>query len=590
MNPPGAQTEAQTANTGTEISAEVLATLAEIGEEVNSSLDLDEVLARSAALIKRHIDYEIFGVLLIEGDGAFLRHRFAIGYSPELAANLRIPLGQGITGTAAATGHSVRVSDTTKDPRYINAIDSVRSELAVPLMLRGKCVGVLDIQSRHLDYFTRDQQNILTLLASRLAVAIENARLFEKVRTQADTLLLLTEVGRETGSILEVEELLRRAAEQTKRVIDYQILSIMLYDEEQKVFRHRVDVKHGHRVQGKLRVAVSEGIVGAAATLKEPVLVPDVTADSRYLMANPETKSELAIPMMHKGKVIGVLDLESPQLNYFTDDHVQTLSILAANLAVSLENARLYEQLAKEEARLERDLQAAKRIQGALLRPVPTEDYGLDMAARYLSAREVCGDLYEFLRYGPQQLGIALGDVSGKGTAAALYGAVAIGIMRSLAPQKLQPAEMLRQMNQLVGERRIEGRFMTACFATWQKGRQKLRVANAGQSQPLLYKDGRCGKIELTGFPLGIFEDVTYDEWGVTLEPGNILVFHSDGLAESSNNEGQFFGSTRLQALVEKHHESSATELADTMLREVDWFTQSAPLSDDRTLVIVKVR
>jgi sigma-B regulation protein RsbU (phosphoserine phosphatase) len=269
---------------------------------------------------------------------------------------------------------------------------------------------------------------------------------------------------------------------------------------------------------------------------------------------------------------------------------VQTLSILAANLAVSLENARLYEQLAREEARLERDLQAAKRIQGALLRPVPTEDYGLDMAARYLSAREVCGDLYEFLRYGPQQLGIALGDVSGKGTAAALYGAVAIGIMRSLAPQKLQPAEMLRQMNQLVGERRIEGRFMTACFATWQKGRQKLRVANAGQSQPLLYKDGRCGKIELTGFPLGIFEDVTYDEWGVTLEPGNILVFHSDGLAESSNDEGQFFGSTRLQTLVEKHRESSATELADTILREVDWFTQGAPLSDDRTLVIVKVR
>src|SRR5580765_5154750 len=571
-----------------EISAEVLATLAEIGEEVNASLDLDEVLSRTAALIKKHIDYEIFGVLLVD-EGA-LKHRFAIGYPRDLAENLRIPVGQGITGTAAATGHSVRVSDVSGDPRYINAIDSVRSELAVPLMIQGKCIGVLDIQSNRPDYFTPDQQNILTLLASRLAVAIENARLFERVRAQAATLLLLNEVSREMSSILDVEELLRRAAEQVKRVIDYQILSIMLYDEEQKVFRHRLDVKHGQRVQGKLRVAASEGIVGAAATLREPVLASDVRQDPRYLLVNPETRSELAIPMLHKGRIVGVLDLESPQLNAFTQDHVQTLSILAANMAVSLENARLYEQVARDEARLERDLQAAKRIQGALIRPVPTEDFDLDMAARYLSAREVCGDLYEFLRYGPQQLGIALADVSGKGTAAALYGAVAIGIMRSLAPQKLQPAEMLRQMNQLVGERRIEGRFMTACFATWQKGRQKLRVANAGQSQPLLYKDGRCGKIELTGFPLGIFEDVAYDEWGVTLEPGNILVFHSDGLAESSNNEGQFFGSTRLQTLVEKHHESSATELADTILREVDWFTQSAPLSDDRTLVIVKVR
>ena len=575
---------------GSEISTEVLATLAEIGEDVNASLDLDEVLARAAALIKRHIDYEIFGVLMIEGDGSYLRHRFAIGYPRELAESLRIPMGQGITGTAAATGHSVRVSDTSKDPRYINAIESVRSELAVPLIVRGKCVGVLDIQSRHLDYFTRDQQNILTLLASRLAIAIENARLFEKVKAQADTLLLLSEVGRETSAILDVEELLRRAAEQTKRVIDYQILSIMLYDEEQKVFRHRVDVKHGQSVQGRLRATTSEGIVGAAATLKEPVLVPDVTVDPRYVMVNPETRSELAIPMMHQGKVIGVLDLESPIPNYFTEDHVQTLSILAANLAVSLENAHLYEQLAKEEARLERDLQAAKRIQGALLRPVPTEDYGVDLAARYLSAREVCGDLYDLLRYGPQQLGIALGDVSGKGTAAALYGAVAIGIMRSLAPQKLQPAEMLKQMNQLVGERRIEGRFMTACFATWQKGRQKLRVANAGQSQPLLYKDHRCGKIELTGFPLGIYEDVAYDEWGVTLEPGNILVFHSDGITETANSEGQFFGTTRLRELIEKHQDLTAAELADKILGEVDWFSRSAPLSDDRTLVVMKVR
>ena len=572
------------------MSEEVLATLTQIGEEVNASLDLDEVLARTAALIKRHIDYEIFGVLLLDENTQTLKHRFSIGYSRELAANLIIPVGQGITGTAAATGHAVRVGDVLKDARYINAIDTVRSELAVPLMVQGKCVGVLDIQSNQLNYFTKDQQSILTLLASRLAVAIENARLFEQVRSQANTLLLLNEVSREMSSILDMEELLRRAAELVKRVIDYQILSIMLYDEEQKVFRHRLDVKHGQRVQGKLRVAASEGIVGAAATLKEPVLVPDVTVDPRYLMVNPETRSELAIPMLHKGRILGVVDLESPQLNAFTQDHVQTLSILAANLAVSLENARLYEQVARDEARLERDLQAAKRIQGALIRPVPTEDCGLDMAARYISAREVCGDLYEFLRYGPQQLGIALADVSGKGTAAALYGAVAIGIMRSLAPQKLQPSELLRQMNQLVGERKIEGRFMTACFATWQKGRQKLRIANAGQSQPLLYKDGRCGKIELTGFPLGIFEDVNYDEWSVTLESGNIVVFHSDGIAETSNSEGQFFGTERLRKLIENHHELSATELSDLILREVDWFAQSAPLSDDRTLVVLKVR
>src|SRR5258705_10177088 len=166
-----------------EVSAEVLATLTEIGEEVNASLDLDEVLARTAALIKRHIDYEIFGVLMFEGDGSFLKFRFSSGYPRELAENLRIPVGQGITGAAAATGHSVRVADTNTDSRYINAIESVRSELAVPLMLRNRCVGVLDIQSRHPDYFTGEQQEILTLLRNRLGPALDNSASFNDSNT-----------------------------------------------------------------------------------------------------------------------------------------------------------------------------------------------------------------------------------------------------------------------------------------------------------------------------------------------------------------------------------------------------------------------
>ncbi len=308
-------------------------------------------------------------------------------------------------------------------------------------------------------------------------------------------------------------------------------------------------MKYGQSAQGKLRVTANEGIVGAAIAAQQPVRVPDVTLDPRYIMVNPETRSELAIPMIHKGRVVGVLDLESPQVNYFTEDHVQTLMILAAHLAVSLENARLYEQLARDEARMERELTAAQRLQTALLRPVPSIDFGLDITARILSAREVCGDLYDFLSYGTQQLGIALGDVSGKGSAAALYGAVATGILRSLSPHKLQPAELLRQLNQLVCDRRVEGRYMTICFATWQKARRKLRVANAGQTQPLLWKDGHVEQINLSGFPIGIFDDATYDEWSVSLNSGDILLFYSDGLTEASNREGKFFGTDRIKEL-----------------------------------------
>jgi phosphoserine phosphatase RsbU/P len=573
---------------------EALALLAEIGEEINASLDLDEVLAKSAALIKRAVDYDIFAVLLLDEGSGELYFRFAIGHRKEVVENWRIPLGHGITGAAAATGRAIRIADVRRDPRYINAVDSVRSELAVPLMLKGKCVGVLDIQSPQLDGFTREEQHLLTLLASRLAIAIENARLFERSRRQAEMLLVLNEVGRQTSESLELEEVLRRAAELAKRVIDYQIFNILLYDEKERVFRHSLSVKFGQNVQERTVVREGEGIVGSAARSREPVVVPDVRLNPHYLRVNPETRSELAIPLISKSGVIGVLDLESPQVNYFTADHVQALSILAAHLAVSIENARLYQQAADREAWLESELAAARIIQGAILPAIPQADSGLEIAARYAPARELGGDLYDFSAYGAQQLGIALGDTSGKGVAAALYSAVTIGIFRSLAPQRLAPGRILEEMERLLSERRIEGRFTTFCFALWHRGRRELRLANAGQTEPLLLKPGRIETLALTGFPLGLgVARGGYQELRLRLERGDTLILYSDGLTESQNPAGELFGIERLRESAGRlaaRPGVSPARLADGILKAVDQFTRQAPLSDDRTLLVLRVK
>jgi phosphoserine phosphatase RsbU/P len=573
-----------------EIPAETLAVLSEISHEINASLNLDEVLASAAAQIRKLIDYEIFAVLLPVESTNDLYVRFAIGHRAEVVERWRIPIGDGIIGAAAATGEAIRVGDVTKDPRYLAAAEEVRSELAVPLIVRGRVIGVMDIESREPDYFTPAQQTILTLVASRIGTAVENARLFQNVQKQAETLLLLNEITREASATLQVEEVLRRAAELVKRLIDYQIFSILLLDEAGGVFRHRVTVKFGQRVQEKSTVPVHEGIIGAAAKLRRPVVVPDVSLDPRYRMLNPETRSELAVPMIFKTQVIGVMDLESPQLNYFTPEHVQVLSILAAHLAVSIENARLYEQVTRDESRMERDLNAARRIQGALLPSLPGPEFGLDIAARVVSSRELSGDLYDFLRYGPHDLGIALGDVSGKGSAAALYGAVAVGTLRSLGSLKARPANMLRAINGFLGERLIEGRFMTLCFATWNMRRRLLRIANAGQEQPLLYHAGRCEKLPIVGFPLGIFEDATYDERSFILDRGDIVVFYSDGIGDTQGLIGEFFGTNRVAKIIEESHEGTADGIADRILEEVDSFSGGRHPADDRTLVVLRVR
>jgi sigma-B regulation protein RsbU (phosphoserine phosphatase) len=574
----------------TEMPPETISVLTEISQEINSSLNLDEVLASAARQVKRLIDYEIFAVLLPDEDPDKLYFRFAIGHRPEVVEHWKIPMNDGIIGAAASTGRSIRVGDVSKDHRYMAALDAVRSEMAVPLIVRGRVIGVMDIESREPDYFTPAQQSILTLVASRIGTAIENARLFENARKQAETLLLLNEIGREANSTLQVEEVLRRAVELTKRLIDYQMFSILLYDDAENLFRHRVTVKFGQRVQEKSTVPAHEGIVGAAAALRRPIVVPDTALDPRYRMVNAETRSELAVPMISKNRVVGVMDLESPQLNYFTPDHVQVLSILAAHLAVSIENARLYEQVARDEMRMERDLNAARRIQGALLPRLPGPEFGLDIAARVVSSRELSGDIYDFLRYGPQDLGIALGDVAGKGSAAALYGAVAVGTLRSLGSQKPRPANMLRAINGFLSDRLIEGRFMTLCFATWNRRRRLMRIANAGQEQPVLCHAGQCEKIRLAGFPLGMFQEVNYDERSLLLDPGDIVVFHSDGIGDAQNAKGEFFGHESLVRLVAANQDLGADGIADRILEAADNFSGGVHPADDRTLVVLKVQ
>jgi sigma-B regulation protein RsbU (phosphoserine phosphatase) len=182
-----------------------------------------------------------------------------------------------------------------------------------------------------------------------------------------------------------------------------------------------------------------------------------------------------------------------------------------------------------------------------------------------------------------------MGDVSGKGSAAALYGAAAIGILRSLAPQKLPPAQLLRDMNQLIVERRIEGRFMTVAIATWHRGKRRLRIANAGQEQPLLWHQGRCEKMKLEGFPLGMLDEVSYDEMSVILDPGDMLVFYSDGLSDTSNAAGEFYETDRLRDFVVAHATRPAAEIADRVLEEVELFSGKVHAFDDRTLVVLKV-
>jgi len=564
--------------------------LLEVADVVNTTLDLDTSLRRVAAVVRKVIDYQIFAILLLNEKTQELHIRFQVGYPPEAAERVRVKVGEGVTGRAVQQREALLIADVTKEEGYIGLVPDVCSELAVPLIIKNRVIGALNIETRQANYFTEDHKRLLTLIASRMAVGIENARLHTRTSRQAKTLLLLNEIARELTSILHLDELFKHIADLVSRLIDYQMFSILLLDSSGEKLQHRFSLRYGENIQLKNDRPVGVGVVGHAAAHKHAVLVPDVSKDARYVMVNPETRSELAVPMIYKDKVIGVLDLEHTRRGFFTDDHKRTISTLAAQVAIAIENARLYEEIARQEKRLERDLALARELQTRLLPQSPPRLPRLEIAARFLPARAIGGDLYDFVKYSLDRAAIAIGDVSGKGAPAAIYAALVSGIMRSHAPIEPGPSEMLRAINFSLSERRIDAQFVSIIYAVWDDLNRSLQVANSGLPRPLYCHDGKIEIIEATGLPLGLFDEVDYDEFTFEAHPGDMFVFFSDGILDARNRAGELFGRRNLEEVISKAVTQSPGFVVDSIFKAVAEYAAGVETFDDQTVVAIKVK
>jgi sigma-B regulation protein RsbU (phosphoserine phosphatase) len=305
---------------------------------------------------------------------------------------------------------------------------------------------------------------------------------------------------------------------------------------------------------------------------------------------NEETRSELVMPLFYKGRIIGVLDLEHTRTGFFHEEHERILTTMAAQVAIAIENARLYQAVKRQERQLERDVAMAREVQLRLLPPTAPEHPHAEMAVRFLPARTIGGDLYDFVDYGPNRTAIVLGDVSGKAAPAALFAALVSGIMRSAAAQLPEPAQMLALLNDAIQERKLESQYVTMLFCLWNDENQTLRVSNSGAVQPILCREGQASIIRAEGFPLGLFPDVIYDELTVTTQPGDAIVFVSDGILDAENDQGEMYGHEQLSNLLCSHRGQPAQEIADVILADVSRFQGAHDRFDDETIIVLRVR
>jgi sigma-B regulation protein RsbU (phosphoserine phosphatase) len=553
-----------------------------------SGLDLDGLLSKMADLVRKVVEYQVFSVLLQADELGLFRIRYAIGIRDELIRKLQVRAGDGITGAAVEARDTVIANDVSRDPRYIVGVDAIRSELAVPLMARGRVIGIVDVQSTQLDAFGDYERSMVELISSRFSLAIDGARLLRAAIRQNRTLRTLAQVAQEFSQILNLDDLVNQISSMMRQLIPHDAFNVFLVEENGHTLKHHFGVRYDKRVQWQ-SMEFGEGIVGTAAETRSPVLVRDTREDRRYVAATDGILSEAAMPLILKDRLIGVLDLESEKLGAFSARHIQVLSLLAPQIATAIENARLYERVARNEARLERDLKAARDLQRNLLAAASPEFSGIEIAGRNVGASEVTGDLFDFFPFGESHLNMLLGDVSGKGAAAALYGALASGLLRNVMRERYSPAELLGKTNEALLARRIEARYLTAVAVQWKPASHEVVIANAGQPRPAICRGGKVEIPVISGVPLGLIEGSEYENLTLPVEPGDLIVLVSDGITEATDRARVQYGDERLPQIVEAHSKASASGLLDTIFSDVAMFAAGGRQDDDRTVIVAKI-
>jgi sigma-B regulation protein RsbU (phosphoserine phosphatase) len=568
--------------------SELLDFLLEVSAATSETLDLDRLLANVSDIVKKVVECELFAILLYNERSQDLRIRFAVGHRPEIVDNLTLTLKDGITGAAAALREPVLVGDVRNDPRYLSSIDAVRTELAVPMIARRKLVGVIDVQSTRLNAYSEYDRTLLRLIATRVAVAIDNARLYRRVDRTNRTLRTLSAISSEISSILDLDELLAKISTSVRGLINFDAFSILLVDEEQKALRHRFSIRYDQLVNID-NIPLGKGVTGAAAESREAVRVQDTSKDPRYIASHPGIRSEVAIPLIVRDRVVGVMDLENDKVGFFTDEHVRTLTLLAPQIGNSLENARLYQEVAVRERRMDTDLKSASELQ-ALLLPGQVDIKGLDIGVGLRPAREISGDIYDFIEHSEDHVVIAFGDVSGKGVAAALFGALVGGLLRTLAPRRRSPAVLLRALNDKLIERKVESRYVALLVMLWHPHSSQLTMANAGALPPMVCRNGELIKFRVEGVPLGLLEDRDYEEILLQTQPGDTIVLYSDGIPDQLNRQGEEYARSKLSKVVKANCHLPSQAITGKIFADLDGFSAGAAKFDDQTLLVIKVK
>jgi sigma-B regulation protein RsbU (phosphoserine phosphatase) len=418
--------------------------------------------------------------------------------------------------------------------------------------------------------------------------------------TTIDKLRMLLDITLKISRSLDLQEVLNLVMDTLDSLIPYDaagIFVVQCVDKElvaqgEEPCTFKAEAVRGYDIDElqDLHLKLGEGFIGSVALSGEPLISHDVRNDPVYVNARDETRSEMVAPIISNDEVIGVFDLESDELNAYSDDDLEVLKLLASHVAIIIEKVMLHEQMI-EKKRLEGQLEVARQVQLELLPASDPELEGFDISAYNFPTEEVSGDYYDWVRIYDDQIGLVIADVAGKGIPAALLMVFLRASLRAATHVGYATHISMAKVNYLLWESIERNQFITAFYGILDAANRTLSYSNAGHNPPLLIgADGQSSFIERGEQPLGMFRETRYHEYYHTFKPGEILVLYTDGVTESLSPAGEEFGRDRLVVAARNGAGLSARELIASMQRSVMDWTDGVGSNDDATFFVIKAQ
>lgn len=560
--------------------------------KLNATIEYEDLMRLVLELTTDAVDSEAAMVHRIDADVENVRARFLDQDSNEVVY-FKLPKGKGLIGWVADNREPVVVNDVTKDKRFYKPINEIidkefRSVMIVPLIGRGRVIGVVEAINKRDGDFTDHDLDTLFGLANQFAVAIDNANLLREAKQEAMKRHLLFQVGIELASTLNIDKVLKLILDSLHKVVDFEAGGVYLINDEEgnlsSVYAEGYDQEKEEFVQMKF----GQGLVGWCAKNGEALIVPDVAKDNRYVNARPETKSELAAPMKIDGRVLGVMNLESGERDAFGSDSLDLLVAFASQAAISVERALLHKKLL-ENKRLEEQLSIARHIQLTFLPEKDPSISDYDISGVNIPSEEVGGDYFDFIRIIDYQTGIAIADVSGKGIPAALIMASFRASLIAEIRNNYAIRTICSKVNRLLFESVEPGDYVTAFYGVLDSKNDIFTFSNCGHNRPIhLHQNGEVGYLIEGGPALGVIDKSEFEERPIFINKGDILLFYTDGVTEVVNSEGEEFGLEGLVETLKKYRNLPAQEIHRKIYYDITEFASPTHSFDDLTMIVLK--